>query len=862
MSFIPNKQYNEGDDISVTPTGDVTLARDPDGKAAPLQVDVDGNVKVTGGSSDATAAKQDVGNASLASIDGKLTGPVPVSGPLTNTQLRASAVPVSAASLPLPSGAATETTLSAIKTKTDNLDVLLSSVSGGQQYDTGDTIAGVSVVVKGTIPMVVDVAAADGSATPMTSFGSDGGDPQIVAGAGLLGWLVTIVTKLRDLNTRFTTPIQVTPTHVGTSGDPFSVAVEEGYDTDSPIQYPLVLKAGTGQKELMVSVEESVLPTGAATETTLAAILAATGSGGLTDTQLRASPVPVSGPLTDTQLRAAAVPVSATSLPLPSGAATAANQTTGNTSLSNIDTGIGTDGATPPVIPGTGVRGWLRSIYDKLSASIAVTGTFWQATQPVSAAALPLPSGASTEATLALIKAKTDNIDVALSTRTKPADAQHVIIDSSASIAVTGPLTDTQLRASAVPVSAASLPLPSGAATSAAQTTAQTSLSNIDTGIGTDGAAPPSIPGTGVRGWLRSIYDTLVAGIITLAARNSGTASWTSGTTAGASGANVTVTATGYQSVRLALNNSVGGITGTVVLEGSMDGGTTFPWPVNTVMDNSSALGIISTGGIITFANAFVTGAGSSLIGNCSGFTHVRVRLSVAINTGTVTVYLAATNSSPTNQIPGGVYVENPSNLPVPVTGTLAAVTTVSTVSTVSAARVVGNGGNTTDGVIGAATAPLNAFAQLVVAQTTAPSLTAGQSCAQQADYQGSKFVKPFRRGQTGYTPLTIANDSTSKTLVAAQAAGIFADLVTFICTVAPAATTPISFTITISDGTQSIILDMDTGSLTTGTPVPIIIPFNPALKAATAATAWTVQLSVNTVTVHITTEFVLQKAS
>lgn len=37
--------------------------------------------------------------------------PVPVSGPLTNVELRASAVPVSAASLPLPSGAATETTL-------------------------------------------------------------------------------------------------------------------------------------------------------------------------------------------------------------------------------------------------------------------------------------------------------------------------------------------------------------------------------------------------------------------------------------------------------------------------------------------------------------------------------------------------------------------------------------------------------------------------------------------------------------------------------------------------------------------------------------------------------------------------------
>lgn len=36
------------------------------------------------------------------------------------------------------------------------------------------------------------------------------------------------------------------------------------------------------------------------------------GAGGLTDTQLRATPVPVSGPLTDTQLRATPVPVSGT----------------------------------------------------------------------------------------------------------------------------------------------------------------------------------------------------------------------------------------------------------------------------------------------------------------------------------------------------------------------------------------------------------------------------------------------------------------------------------------------------------------------------------------------------------------------
>ena len=42
----------------------------------------------------------------------------------------------------------------------------------------------------------------------------------------------------------------------------------------------------------------------------------------------------------------------------------------------------------------------------RVQGSVAVTGTFWQATQPISAAALPLPTGASTEATLSAMSAK------------------------------------------------------------------------------------------------------------------------------------------------------------------------------------------------------------------------------------------------------------------------------------------------------------------------------------------------------------------------------------------------------------------------------------------------------------------------
>lgn len=68
----------------------------------------------------ATAAKQDAGNASLAAIDAKLGSPLAVTGPLTNAELRAAAVPVSAASLPLPAGAATELTVASILGQLDS----------------------------------------------------------------------------------------------------------------------------------------------------------------------------------------------------------------------------------------------------------------------------------------------------------------------------------------------------------------------------------------------------------------------------------------------------------------------------------------------------------------------------------------------------------------------------------------------------------------------------------------------------------------------------------------------------------------------------------------------------------------------
>lgn len=100
-----------------------------------------------------------------------------------------------------------------------------------------------------------------------------------------------------------------------------------------------------------------------------------------------------------------------------------------------------------------------RSVVIEGNASgvaIPVTGTFFQTTQPISAASLPLPSGASTGA-----KQDTGNTSVANIDTKTPALGQAVMASSSpvviasnqSAVPVSGPLTDTQLRATPVPVS-------------------------------------------------------------------------------------------------------------------------------------------------------------------------------------------------------------------------------------------------------------------------------------------------------------------------------------------------------------------------------------------------------------------------
>lgn len=123
-------------------------------------------------------------------------------------------------------------------------------------------------------------------------------------------------------------------------------------------------------------------------------------------------------------------------------------------------------------------------------------------TQPVSATALPLPTGAATETTAAALLTAAQAIKTAAETlagRTINTGAVSgtVALDGptlaaleaiSADTGLAQPLTDTQLRASAVPVSAAALPLPAGAATETTMGAVQTLIAALAAAVGSHNA--------------------------------------------------------------------------------------------------------------------------------------------------------------------------------------------------------------------------------------------------------------------------------------------------------------------------------------------------------------------------------------
>ena len=149
-------------------------------------------------------------------------------------------------------------------------------------------------------------------------------------------------------------------------------------------------------------VTSSVLPTGAATS-----VLQTSGNASLTsiDGKLNSLGQKVSAASLPVVIASdqSAVPVSGTISV--TGVATEATLANIDGNIVACDTGNVTV-ASSALPTGAATEATLLSIDTSLSSPLAVTGTFFQATQPISAAALPLPSGAATETTLASIDGK------------------------------------------------------------------------------------------------------------------------------------------------------------------------------------------------------------------------------------------------------------------------------------------------------------------------------------------------------------------------------------------------------------------------------------------------------------------------
>ena len=213
-------------------------------------------------------------------------------------------------------------------------------------------------------------------------------------------------------------------------------------------------------------------------------------------------------------------PISATALPLPTGASSEAKQDGINSNIVAINSTLGstlTVEDTTSHAKQDSINANVVAINTTLGGTLVVDGS--ASTQPISATALPLPTGASTEATLSSVNTKlAGTLVVDGSGVVQPVSASTLPLPLGASTSANQTTTHGKLDVlhadligtlnvdgSAVtqPISATALPLPTGASTTAKQdsinanvvainttlgstltvsdTTSQTSLSSIDT---------------------------------------------------------------------------------------------------------------------------------------------------------------------------------------------------------------------------------------------------------------------------------------------------------------------------------------------------------------------------------------------
>lgn len=116
----------------------------------------------------------------------------------------------------------------------------------------------------------------------------------------------------------------------------------------------------------------------------------------------------------------------------------------------------GTDITTPTAMPagGVGIRGWLSAIWTKLNGTIGVSGTITAnvpSPLPISAAALPLPSGASTSVNQDTLESLVDTLQELCQRLAPLGSAINIaggnglrVVGVGGTYGVTGPITSAQ----------------------------------------------------------------------------------------------------------------------------------------------------------------------------------------------------------------------------------------------------------------------------------------------------------------------------------------------------------------------------------------------------------------------------------
>ncbi len=583
--------------------------------------------------------------------------------------------------------------------------------------------------------------------------------------------------------------------------------------------------------------------------------------------------VAVTGPLTDTQLRASAVPVSASSLPLPTGAATAVKQpalgTAGSASADVITvqgiasmTALKVDGsavtqpvsiAAPVAVTGPLTDAQLRATPVPISGSISATNPSVSTTGSAPPASATLSGGSVTTAApaytngqmSALSLSTTGGLRVDGSGVTQPISGSvtiasgtttvtqatgtnlHVVVDSAPTTAVTGPLTDTQIRATPVPVSGSVTATVSGSVTANAGTNLNTSALALDATLTgrtqktqiTDGTRDGTVKAAST-----AALATDTAFVVAISPNNTVPVSLASTTITGSVAVTGPLTDTQLRATAVPVSLTSTTVTGSVAVTGPLTDTQirATPLPVSGTVTanagtnlNTSALALDATltGG--TQKTLIVNGANTAAVkaaSTAAAATDPALVVAISPN-NTVPVSLTSTTITGSVAVTGPLTDTQLRATPVPVSGTVSTGGLTDTQLRATAVPVSLTSTTITGSV--AVTGPLTDT------QIRATPLPISGTVTANAGTNLNTSALALDATLTGRTQKTQITDGTRDGTVKAASTAALATDTALVVAISPNNTVPVSLTSTTITGSVAV-----TGPLTDtqlrATPVPV----------------------------------------